>query len=843
MVGQDKSNPADYHLISLITIISKVMEGVVDSAVKRLLLTNNLFIDARFEFCQDHLAPDLVIALTVIAGALLGGRVGQKLKHAPLSQPGAALPGSAAQCRRKTPSEDRGGALETSPPPFMSLWGEIRNAKDRKIQPRTSLPSCFGYPVSIFFIVVNEFCERFSYYGMRAVLVLYFRYFLRWDEDLATAVYHAFVALCFLAPILGAIIADSWLGKFKTIIYLSIVYALGQLVISISSIADISDKNTDGKPDNLNLHVGLSMFGLLLIALGTGGIKPCVSAFGGDQFEDHQEKQRSRFFSIFYLSINAGSLISTVITPILRAQECGKVPQACYPLAFGVPAALMAVALVVFIGGSSLYKKTSPQGNIVLTVSKCIGFAIKNRFRHRGKQYPKREHFMDWATEKYDERLIAQIKIVLKVLFLYIPLPMFWALFDQQGSRWTFQATRMDGNFGGLDIHPDQMQTVNPILILILVPVVDGIVYPLIAKCKLNFTPLKRMTVGMFLAALAFVAAALVQLQIDSTLPTFPVGEQSQIKIINVGNSNVNVTLGELPQSDSVQPSEATEYITVTATEVQNVHVQYGTTSSIYPAKISKGSRHTLLVTNFPNTAVEWLNDIKAKPEEGKNAVRFATALSNVMNITMDGVDFGSLTRLTATNYTFFNKGKKEITYYTTGMSCSQMSTEFGYGSSVTIIINETCSNNNLKLQYVEDIKPNTYHMAWQIPQYLLITSGEVVFSVTGLEFSYSQAPPNMKSVLQAGWLLTNAFGNIIVLIVAEASTIDEQWAEYILFAALLLAVCIVFAIMASFYTYVDPKQVEAEFEEKERAKKKTEALETPDKYEDGVDSTVLSKF
>ncbi|KFQ17556.1 Solute carrier family 15 member 1, partial [Merops nubicus] len=171
------------------------------------------------------------------------------------------------------------------------------------------------YPLSIFFIIVNEFCERFSYYGMRAVLVLYFKYFLQWDDNLSTAIYHTFVALCYLTPILGAIIADSWLGKFLTIVSLSIVYTIGQSVMAVSSINDLTDNNRDGIK---KLHIGLSMTGLVLIALGTGGIKPCVSAFGGDQFEDHQEKQRSRFFSIFYLSINAGSLLSTVITPILR---------------------------------------------------------------------------------------------------------------------------------------------------------------------------------------------------------------------------------------------------------------------------------------------------------------------------------------------------------------------------------------------------------------------------------------------------------------------------------------------------------------------------------------------
>uniref|UniRef100_A0AAR2LI62 Solute carrier family 15 member 1a n=1 Tax=Pygocentrus nattereri TaxID=42514 RepID=A0AAR2LI62_PYGNA len=503
-------------------------------------------------------------------------------------------------------------------------------------------------------------CERFSYYGMRAVLVLYFRYFLRWDDDLATSIYHAFVALCYLTPILGAIVADSWLGKFKTIIYLSIVYAIGQIVMAVSAINDITDANRDGTPDNMAVHVTLAMIGLILIAFGTGGIKPCVSAFGGDQFADHQTRQRSTFFSVFYLCINAGSLLSTLITPILRGQECGiHTQQKCYPLAFGVPAALMVVSLIVFIAGSGMYIKAAPQGNIMLDVCNCIGFAIKNRFRHRSKRYPKREHWLDWANEKYNKLLIAQIKMVLKVLFLYIPLPMFWTLFDQKGT---------------LILQPDQMQTVNPILILTLVPIMDRVVYPLIRKCGFNFSPLKRMTVGMFLAAMAFVSAALVQIQIDKTLPVFPSSTESQLKIVNMASSQMEVTI----------------------------------------------SPH-------------------------------------------DPIVLGS-------------------------MQC---------GASVV---------------EVEDIKPNTVHMALQIPQYFLITAGEVVFSVTGLEFSYSQAPSNMKAVLQAGWLFTVAVGNFIVLIVAELAKLPDQWAEYVLFASLLVAVCIIFSIMAYFYTYINPAEIEAQF-------------------------------
>ncbi|XP_036946325.1 solute carrier family 15 member 1-like [Acanthopagrus latus] len=682
-----------------------------------------------------------------------------------------------------------------------------------------------GYPISIFFIVVNEFCERFSYYGMRAVLVLYFKYFLQWDDDFATTIYHTFVALCYLTPILGAIVADSWLGKFKTIVYLSIVYTLGQIIMAVSAIHDITDHNKDGTPDDMTFHVALSMVGLMLIALGTGGIKPCVAAFGGDQFEDHQEKQRSTFFSIFYLSINAGSLLSTIITPILRAQECGiHKKMQCYPLAFGVPAALMVVALIVFIIGSGMYNKTAPQGNIIVKVCSCIGFAIVNRSRHRSSQYPKREHWMDWADEKYDKLLIAQVKMVLKVLFLYIPLPMFWALFDQQGSRWTLQATTLNGDFGFMTIQPDQMQTVNPILILILVPVMDSVIYPLIAKCKLNFSPLKRMTVGMFLAALAFIAAALVQIQIDETLPTFPSSNEAQVKFINMVDTKLDIKAGgnDIP----LEPYMGSpKYLTFTDT----FQLQLGPNAT-YSASLDKGNRSTLVVIQDGDLPryIKY-EDINSKPEQGANAIRFLNGFNAPLNITWDEVLFGVTVMNNMSAYGDVPQGnaKFSIRGFGPGQECF-FNQKFGFGSSFTMIImpnftfGPDCQSS---IHPVMDMSPNTVHMAWQIPQYFLMTAGEVVFSVTGLEFSYSQAPSNMKSVLQAGWLLTVAVGNIIVLIISEAATLDDQWAEYILFASLLVLVCIIFAVMAYFYTYIDPAKIEAQF-----AERKPEELEPDEK-------------
>ncbi|KAI3355723.1 hypothetical protein L3Q82_004311 [Scortum barcoo] len=687
-----------------------------------------------------------------------------------------------------------------------------------------------NYPASICFIVVNEFCERFSYYGMKALLTLYFLTYLHWDKDLSTAVYHAFSSLCYFTPILGALIADSWLGKFKTIIYLSIVYVIGHVIKSVGAIPTVG---------NSSVHIALSMLGLILIAFGTGGIKPCVAAFGGDQFDeehvdlkitklkvppdyftDHlQASERQKFFSIFYMSINAGSLLSTVITPILRGDvQC--FGGDCYALAFGVPAALMVVALVVFIAGSVLYKRTPPQGNILLEVCNCVGFAIKNRWA-RSRHSPSRKHWLDWAEEKYPKRLIQEIKMVLRVLVLYIPLPMFWALFDQQGSRWTLQATRMNMAFGdSFIIKPDQMQMLNALLILLFVPIFDLIIYPLVGCCRIKVTPLRKMATGMIFAALAFGAATLVEVN---------------VVVFNLAGSDVGV---KFPGSDlfpepipHLQDPPKYEVIPLQAAE-KEMRVQItsnGKTSECSFIFEQKEAYSLILFPNNTEISCKLVKDYTEKNDGGNPLLRFLNTQPVEMNLTVVDVTFQAPLGYSISANKTLNRGEysAEACNLESDM-CSHIDLGLlDFGASYTVILME--ESGKLVAHKMEDVKANNVHIAWQIPQYALITMGEVMFSITGLEFSYSQAPNNMKSVLQAGWLLTVAFGNVIVLIVAEGAGL-EQWIEFLLFACLLLGVCIIFSIMAYFYTYVDPEQVEKSYlenlgqEDKDRddAKKKT---------------------
>ncbi|XP_076272378.1 peptide transporter family 1 isoform X2 [Rhynchophorus ferrugineus] len=635
------------------------------------------------------------------------------------------------------------------------------------------------YPKSVFFIVSNEFCERFSYYGMRTILILYLTNILLYNEADAKIIYHTFTMFVYFFPVFGAIISDSWLGKFKTILYVSMIYACGSILLALSSVEPL---NIPQKP--------FSILGLFLIALGTGGIKPCVSAFGGDQFViPQQELQLATFFSLFYFSINAGSLISTFLTPILRNDVHCFDQDSCFPLAFAVPGVLMIISIVIFALGKPMYKIKEPRGNILVEVVKCIWYALTHR---SGRSV---DHWLDRSEDRYGSQLVNDIKSLLKVLVLYIPLPIFWALYDQQGSGWTFQAVRMNGSLGFYTILPDQMQVVNPLLILAFIPLFTYWIYPLLAKCHLLKTPLQRMCCGGFLAAAAFAISAGVSMALESTYPVLPQAGEAQVRIYDTSNSHDSFTF---VNNNTQYQVDSGYFMGTFKIDNEELKFQFDSNVIVNFAVTQKTAYGIFFTSKGGQTYIDNVD----KSDDGYPLIRvlaYDQSTSFVLQHSKQNVE------IEAGNFNLTSLS------YTGSYKLGDTQFDVDLGGTYTITIDK---NNDVKVRTIT--KPNSVHILWLLPQYFVITAAEIMFSITGLEFSYSQAPSTMKSVLQALFLLTTAFGNLIIVLIESAKIFEKQSNDFFLYTGLMLVDMLVFMWLAIRYKYVTNDDQESSSESDE---------------------------
>lgn len=353
-----------------------------------------------------------------------------------------------------------------------------------------------AYPKSLPYIIANEAAERFSFYGMRSILttflvVQFFNPSLHpamqgMAEAKANEATHFFVSLAYTVPFLGAIMADWFFGKYKVILWISILYCIGHLLLSL-----------------YDTQLDIFRFGLILIAIGAGGIKSCVSANVGDQFNKGNKHLLSKVYGWFYFSINAGSALSTLLIPIIYSVYGAK-------WAFGIPGILMAIATVIFVLGRNTYVRVPATGikrdNFLFISLYALIHFYK---RKRG------ESWLDVAKSSFNPEKVEDVKAVYRVVGVFSFIPIFWAMWDQNLSEWVLQAAKLDRHVFGYELLPQQVQTVDPFFLLLFIPVFNYLIYPFLEKIGIKTTPLRRIGGGLVLMVISFVVIALVQTGVD----------------------------------------------------------------------------------------------------------------------------------------------------------------------------------------------------------------------------------------------------------------------------------------------------------------------------------------
>ena len=336
-------------------------------------------------------------------------------------------------------------------------------------------------PRSTWFIVSTEACERFSFYGMTSILTVYLQSLYLHHQVVQSAAMqleaeafakervHLFNAAVYYLPLLGGFLADKFFGRYRTILGLSLFYCLGHGTLALF------EGNFSG------IYLGLA-----LIALGAGGIKPCVSAFVADQFQHLDESGLAKVYGIFYWSVNLGAAAAFAIIPALADN-----PHLGYRWAFGVPGVFMAIAALVYWAGTPLYVKRPPQ----VQSDSAIG-----------------------PEQKREDR-----RTLLRIILVLSPIIIFWALFYQLNTSWVQQGEGMQPYylFGGpsddfsYKIDAQRIQAASAVLILLLVPFMAVVGYPLMRRLGLPVTIIGKIAIGMLATAAAFCMSGLLQTVLD----------------------------------------------------------------------------------------------------------------------------------------------------------------------------------------------------------------------------------------------------------------------------------------------------------------------------------------
>jgi POT family proton-dependent oligopeptide transporter len=360
-------------------------------------------------------------------------------------------------------------------------------------------------PKGIPYIIGNEAAERFSYYGMRAILVIFMTQYLMsasgkpdlMTEQEAQGYFHLFVAAVYLMPVFGALLADFLWGKYRTIIALSLVYCLGHFSLAVD-----------------DTRSGLAL-GLGLIAIGAGGIKPCVSAHVGDQFGSGNFHLLGKVFGWFYFAINLGAFLAMLIVPWL-------LEHAGASAAFAVPGLLMGLATGIFWAGRHRYVRIPAAGTKLL------------------------QDLSDRAVWQALGRLAA----------IYALIAMFWALFDQIGSSWVLQAEKMNRRIGNIELLSSQIQALNPLLIMLLTPCFYYGVYPFLGR-RIALTPLRKISMGLGVTVLAFAIPSVIQMQLDRGIPVPVMWQLPAYVLMTAAEVMVSITCLEYSYTEAPKSAKS----------------------------------------------------------------------------------------------------------------------------------------------------------------------------------------------------------------------------------------------------------------------------------------------
>ncbi|KAH7656141.1 Proton-dependent oligopeptide transporter family protein [Dioscorea alata] len=399
------------------------------------------------------------------------------------------------------------------------------------------------------FILGNECCERLAYYGISTNLVTYLTKKLHQGNVAAARNVTTWQGTCYLTPLIGAVLADAYWGRYWTIAVFSTIYFVGMGTLTLSaSVPAFKPSGCVASvcPEATAVQYTIFFLGLYLIALGTGGIKPCVSSFGADQFDDTDVNERIKkgsFFNWFYFSINIGALISSSLLVWVQ-DNCG------WGLGFGIPTLFMGLAIGSFFCGTPLYRFQKPGGSPLTRMCQVVVASVRKWSvpvpldssvlyeletsaieGSRKIEHSDELKFLDKAATLSDSDVktqsftnawrlctvtqVEELKILVRMFPIWASGILFSAVYAQISTMFVEQGMVMDTSIGSFTIPPASLSTFDVVSVIVWVPIYDRIIVPIARKFtgkERGFSELQRMGIGLFISILSMIAAAVVEI-------------------------------------------------------------------------------------------------------------------------------------------------------------------------------------------------------------------------------------------------------------------------------------------------------------------------------------------
>ncbi|KAF9138052.1 peptide transporter ptr2 [Mortierella sp. GBA39] len=387
-------------------------------------------------------------------------------------------------------------------------------------------------PASAWLVVVVEFCERFTYYGLSGPFQNYIQYpytdvkgadhpgAIGKGQQTATALNYFFQFFCYVTPIFGAIVADQYLGKYKTICVFCGVYMVGVLILVLTSI-----------PPAIFANAALPglVIAMIIIGFGTGGIKANVSPMVAEQYQGTKQTVKTlksgekvivcpdvtvqSIFNWFYWSINLGSLSAIITTNVEKYYA--------FWLAYLIPLIMFNGAVLALWIGKDKVVKTEPRGSVLVESFRVFSIAFRNG-RNLDAAKPSVIQTRDPSEDAtrgitWDDIFIDELRLTLKACSVFLFFPFYWVIYNQITTNLTSQA----GTMLLYGIPNDVVNNIDPIVLIIFIPIFDKIIYPTLRRMGWELKPIVRISLGFFFCALAMAWTAIVQHKIYITGPNY----------------------------------------------------------------------------------------------------------------------------------------------------------------------------------------------------------------------------------------------------------------------------------------------------------------------------------